>query len=88
MNTQFRASFATDIRKIKNKKTLARIKETLEAVEDAQGLHELAHVKKLKGEENYYRIKIGDYRIGLVIEGNVVFFVRCLNRKDIYRFFP
>jgi len=88
MNTQFRASFAKDIRKIKNKEMLGRIKETIQAVEDAQGLHELAHVKKLKGGENYYRIKIGDYRIGLVIEGNTVVFVRCLSRKDIYRFFP
>ena len=47
MNAQFRASFAKDIRKIKNKETLGRIKETIQAVEDAQGLHELANVKKL-----------------------------------------
>jgi mRNA interferase RelE/StbE len=36
----------------------------------------------------YYRIRLGDYRVGLKIENNTVCFVRFLHRKDIYRYFP
>ncbi len=47
-------------------------------------------VSKLKGKnnENYYKIRIGDYRIGLYIGKNFLEFKRVLHRKDIYRYFP
>ncbi|MGH2412635.1 MAG: type II toxin-antitoxin system RelE family toxin, partial [Microcystaceae cyanobacterium] len=35
-----------------------------------------------------YRIRLGDYRIGLFIEGKTVTFARVLHRKEIYRYFP
>jgi mRNA-degrading endonuclease RelE of RelBE toxin-antitoxin system len=31
---------------------------------------------------------LGDYRLGLVIEDDIVTLVRILHRKDIYRYFP
>ena len=40
------------------------------------------------GNENYYRFRVGDYRIGIVIEEDTVVFVRCLHRREIYRYFP
>jgi mRNA interferase RelE/StbE len=84
----FRASFAKDIRSIKSKDILSRIKEVVEQVEKAQSLQEITNIKKLKGGRNYYRIRVGEYRIGLVVEGNEITFVRCLDRKEIYRHFP
>jgi len=62
--------------------------EVISEVENSQNLSEIEHVKKLRGVENYYRIRIGDYRLGLKVENNIVIFVRCLDRKDIYRYFP
>jgi len=62
--------------------------EVISEVENSQNLSEIEHVKKLRGAENYYRIRIGDYRLGLKVENNIVIFVRCLDRKDIYRYFP
>ena len=43
---------------------------------------------KSKNNENYYKIRIGDYRIGLYIGKNFLEFKRVLHRKDIYRYFP
>ncbi len=43
---------------------------------------------KLKGGKNFWRIKIGDYRVGIEVEGDTVILVRILRRKDIYRYFP
>jgi mRNA interferase RelE/StbE len=88
MNVQFRTSFSKDLRNIKNKNLLNRIKEVIEHVEKAQSLQVISNFKKLKGGSNFYCIRVGEYRIGLTIENNTVFFVRCLNRKEIYRYFP
>ena len=49
---------------------------------------EIGDLKKLRGGERYYRIRLGEYRIGLILEGDKVVFVRFLPRKDIYRYFP
>ena len=88
MSVEFRASFVKDLRHIKDQGLLSRIKQTIELVEKAQGPQDMASLKKLKGGNNYYRIRVGDYRLGLIIEGDSATFVRCLNRKEIYRFFP
>jgi len=45
-------------------------------------------IKKLKGYKNHYRIWTGDYRAGLIIDGNTAEFIRFLHRKDIYKRFP
>jgi len=46
-------------------------------------------VKKIEGYVNYYRIRIGNYRIGCEIQaGDKIIFYRVKHRKDIYRIFP
>jgi len=45
-------------------------------------------LKKLRGGERYYRIRVGSYRVGILAESGRVIFVRCLPRKDLYRYFP
>lgn len=49
---------------------------------------ELQNLEKLKGYIHYYRIRIGDYRIGLKIINNELSFERILHRKEIYKIFP
>lgn len=51
-------------------------------------MQEIANLKKMVGTANFYRIRIGDYRIGIVVEEETVEFVRCLPRRDLYRHFP
>ena len=88
MKTAFRQSFLRDLEALRNKNLLKRIRDIIENVENAKSLNELPHLKKLKGEKNFYRLRIADHRIGLIVEGDTVVFVRCLDRKDIYRYFP
>ena len=90
METEFLASFLKDIRSIKEKELLSRLEQFIIAVETADNLSQIPNLKKLKGKKNkfYYRSRIGNYRLGLVIKKDVVVFVRFLNRKEIYRYFP
>jgi mRNA-degrading endonuclease RelE of RelBE toxin-antitoxin system len=38
--------------------------------------------------DNAYRIRIGDYRLGIIFDGETLIFERVLHRKGIYRYFP
>ncbi|AEN73361.1 plasmid stabilization system [Rhodothermus marinus SG0.5JP17-172] len=89
MKVAFRKSFERDLRALRtDPRLLARIREIIEAVEAAPTLQSVPGLQKLSGTPNYYRIRVGDYRIGLALEDDMVVFVRCLHRKDIYRYFP
>ncbi len=88
MKVEFRSSFARDLRNIKEHSIKQQIREVITAVETAPGLSEVPDLKKLSGGGHYYRIRIGDYRISLAVESNVVVFLHCLPPKDIYRYFP
>jgi len=84
----FEASFEKDLKKIKAKKTLLQIKDIIENVKKTHNLRDIPKLKKLKGHETFYRIRLGDYRIGFELVQEKVVFVRCLMRKDIYKYFP
>ena len=88
MNVEFKASFAKDLRKVRDERLKERVRETIEQVEQAGSLQEITNMKKLKGETGYYRVRVGDHRLGLSVEGDIVTFVRFLHRKDMYRYFP
>ncbi|HVN73090.1 MAG TPA: type II toxin-antitoxin system RelE/ParE family toxin [Methanoregula sp.] len=46
-------------------------------------------VSRMKGFENYWRIRSGQYRIGIKIaEDNTIIFYRVRSREEIYRVFP
>ena len=76
MKVEFRASFLKDIAKINKKTVLKRIKEVIENVEKTEDLQNLANLKKLRGWDHYYRVRVGEYRIGLSILEDTWVFVR------------
>ena len=88
MNLSFRRSFEKDIRRISDKSVKERIAQIIEDLEEAGGFGDIGSIEKLKGTRNAYKIRIGRYRLGLLIEGESVEFVRVLDRKEIYRRFP
>jgi mRNA interferase RelE/StbE len=88
MKVEFRKSFEKDLSKIKDGALLQRIQLVIEEAERVDHLSELANIKKLKAAAEFYRIRVGDYRIGLSVRENIVAFVRVLHRKEIYRQFP
>ena len=96
MNTKFLSSFERDLKKCledgRNISIAKRIRAVIEIVERANSISDLhakgVDIKKLKGSESAYRIKIGRCRIGLFIEGNTATFVRIRWRKEFYDSFP
>ena len=88
MKVSFEASFARDLKRIKNQQLLQRVKQVIEEIKAAPGLTSISNLEKMKGYTTFYRIRRGDYRIGVEVLDDEVIFVRILHRKDIYRYFP
>ena len=88
MEIKIDKSFQKDTRRIKDKTVLQRIANTIANVQRANNLDDIKNLKKIQGTQSMYRIRIGDYRLGIIISDNTVEFIRCLHRKDIYKYFP
>ncbi|MFO7864606.1 MAG: type II toxin-antitoxin system RelE/ParE family toxin [Salinivirgaceae bacterium] len=88
MIVQIDRQFSKDTRKINDKQLLGQLADLIENVQESEKISDLPNCKKLKGNKNAYRIRLRDYRIGFILENEAVVFIRFLNRKDIYKFFP
>jgi len=88
MEVVFLKKFSKDLDKINQPKDRKSIVEVIQSVKDIQNFEELSGVKKLTGFTDAYRIRSGNFRIGVFVNGNVVQFARVAHRKDIYKIFP
>lgn len=88
MNVTFEKKFQKDIQGVTNAAILQNIEQVIINVKQAKTLKDIPNIKKLKGAKTAYRIRIGDYRIGIYIENGIVEFVCLLPRSIIYRYFP
>ena len=88
MKLAFKKSFVKDLEKLRDTEATGRIREAIGRAEMAKTLQDVGDIRRLRGGERAYRIRVGDYRLGLILENDTVVFVRCLHRKDLYRYFP
>lgn len=88
MNLTIDKSFEKDTDRIKNKTLLRKIADCIEEIQKADHIQDIKNIKKLKGGSTYYRIRIGDYRIGTIVKSNTITFIRFLHRKEVYKYFP
>ena len=88
MKVAYEAAFLRDLKRVRSKKVRRRVQRVIEEVKKASAPHEILGLTKLRGYEAFYRIRVGDYRIGIEMVDDTVIFVRFLHRRDIYRYFP
>ncbi len=88
MKTIFKNSFYKGIKRIDSSAIKKEIAAVICEVESASGPRSIPDLKKITGYDRCFRIKVKDYRIGIKIIGDTVYFVACEHRKDIYRIFP
>jgi mRNA interferase RelE/StbE len=88
MIIKFDKTFDREIEKLKNRRLQNSIVDALKEIERAGIIQEVKNLKKLKGFKNCYRIRVGDYRIGIFYEGKDVEVIRFGHRRDFYRYFP
>jgi mRNA interferase RelE/StbE len=88
MKVEYHKSFERDLRKVRDQNLLDRVEAVLVGLEGSESLDSISNVKVMKGHPDYFRIRIGDYRLGLKRIDDGVRIIRFLSRGDIYRKFP
>ena len=88
MRTIITNNFEKATEKLKNRQIEERILASVVQVQEAATIQDIKNLEKLSGFKVYFRIRVGDYRIGLKIEHNVVTFLDVGHRKEIYKHFP
>jgi len=89
MKIHYDRSFLKSVSKIKDPTTLIRVYEVICRIEQLETIKKLNGTKKITGYSEYYRIKIGDYRIGFEkISHDEIRLILAAHRKDIYNRFP
>lgn len=88
MKVEFLKSFSKDLDNIKTAAVKQSLIRLIQRLEDVDALQEIPNTKKLKGHRNAFRIRVGDYRLGLFYEHPRITLARFLHRKEIYKLFP
>lgn len=89
MKIRYTKRFGKDLDSIvHDAKLKKRLLLVLEKLQQIDSLAEMNDVRKIQGYEEYYRIRIGDYRLGVKVTKDWIEMLRFLHRKDIYKKFP
>ena len=88
MRLDTRPSFNRDLRRIRDRDVRQRLTLKIQEIEAASNFTQMTDVLKMQGYDIHYRIRVGNYRLGIAVEGDVVTLLRFGHRRDFYRGFP
>lgn len=88
MNQVFFTSFDRDLKKIRDKSIAKAVQDFIELTSLCSTMLEITGLVKLKGHKSAYRFRINDYRLGMFIENDTIYFAAFDHRKTIYKRFP
>jgi len=88
MKIEFTKKFQKQVVKSADRATKKKLLDIIQQTQQANSLTNISKLKKLKGYKNTYRIRLGDYRIGIYIQKDTVIFAAFDHRSDIYKYFP
>ena len=85
----YKRTFLKDLAKLPSRYKEKIEKLVFDEIPNLENIFNFIDIKRMRGYRNYYRIRVGNYRIGCKIEKDKrVIFYRVKSRKDIYRVFP
>ena len=82
MKIEYRKKFLKELSKIHVKERLRIESFVFEDLPKADSIFELGNIEQMKGYPSCYKIRFGQYRIGLKVEDDLVILERALHRKD------
>ena len=88
MELKFSGQFNKDVKGL-NRNLSEAIHKSILNVKTASSVPGIHNLVKLKKYKTHFRIRIeGEYRIGVIIRGKTVWFVRFAHRTVFYKNFP
>jgi len=88
MKVEYRKRFLKDLAEVPSHIRPAIERFVFEELPQADSRQVTGRIEKLKGHQGFFKVRFGDYRVGLSLSCDTVTLERVLNRKDIYRKFP
>lgn len=90
MELETAPAFIRDLRRLRDAALRRRVDAVITQIEAASSLAEIAGVRRVIAPASApcYRIRVGQYRLGIAIVVDTVVLVRFLHRSEIYRYFP
>ena len=88
MQVEFAPRFTRDLRQVRSADLHRQVADKIRELEAADNLLEVSGVSRMTAPGRFYRIRIGNHRLGFTMEGEVVVLLRFLPRDQIYRYFP
>jgi mRNA interferase RelE/StbE len=62
--------------------------DALDALDEAETFADIHNIKAMQGYKNYFRIRVGNWRIGLFWDGDMFHIQDVGKRGDFYKRFP
>jgi mRNA interferase RelE/StbE len=88
LKTVFKKRFLKELARLPQKTRILIEEYVFEKVPKLKTIEESKKVEKMKGYSPFYKIRFGDYRVGIKYIDKMLIFERVLHRKDIYKYFP
>lgn len=89
MKVLYRKLFLKDLKRLRKQPIYEQIVElAFTGLPEAKQLRDVSGVKAMRRHPKRYRIRVGNYRIGIEVKGNTIEVMRVLHRGEFYRYFP
>lgn len=89
LKVEYRQLFLKDLKKLKKQLIYQQVFDLVfNILPKINSLQDLTQIKVMKGYPNRYRIRLGDYRVGIEINQDKIEIMRVLHRREFYRYFP
>ncbi len=88
MNVRFKKRFLKELATLPSPYRKEVETFVFEKLPAAKALAEVGSIQAMKGYHGFYKIRFGDWRLGLRLDNDILYVERVLHRKEIYRYFP
>ncbi|MYA62054.1 MAG: hypothetical protein F4X94_05720 [Dehalococcoidia bacterium] len=88
MEVRYKSSFDRDLKRIRDHNLFRRVERKIREIKAADSLSDISGIEKIRSRENYYRIRIGGYRLYLTREYGAAVLRGIDHRGRAYRSFP
>ena len=88
MRVEYSKQFLKELAHIPSKTRVSIEKFIFDELPDLNNISESRKIESLKGYKDFFKIRFGNYRVGLLKENEIIVVRRVLHRKEIYRYFP
>lgn len=88
MKVEYRKKFLKELSQLPLNPRLDVEDFVFEILPEASTLTAIGKVEKMKGYKNFFKVRFGNYRLGLQLVDDIVIVEIIAHRKEIYKLFP